>query len=144
MTTTVLYTTLESIRATIGVDENDVSDQIILDQKLDYQMLERLEEFLPTHEDIYDGSDEGLRRLTLWCQYFGALQLLDNSVLAIPQKIQANTDQMSRFPVDWEALKEGLRRKLSKLENTLLRAPAASGVFSIMGTSLPTYDPVTG
>jgi hypothetical protein len=142
MPTTVLYTTIEAIRSTIGIDEDDVSDQMILDQKLHFQMLERLEEFLPTHEDVFDGSEAGERRLTLWCQYFGALQLLDNSILAIPQKIQANTDQMSRFQVDWEALKDGLRRKLYKLENTLV--VPTTGSFAIMGASIPAYDPVTG
>ena len=141
--TAVLYTTINSIRSTIGLDADDVSDQMILDQNLDLQMLERLTEILPTYETIYDDSEAGERKLTLWCQYFGALQLINDTVLGIPQKIQANSDQLSRFAIDFEKLKAGLMTKLSNIEGSLIPT-RASASFSIMGKSAAGYDPITG
>lgn len=139
----VLYTTVATIRATIGVDENDLSDQMIVDQNLQLDMLERLSEFYPDHENLFDSTDTIERRLTLWCQYFGALTLVENSALGIPQKIQANNDQLSRFAVDFEQLKIDLRKKLTNLENKL-QGKTSSAAATIMGLSVPNYNPVTG
>lgn len=139
----VLYTTVASIRATIGVDDNDISDSMILDRNLHLAMLERLSDIMPTHEDAFDASETNERRLTLWCQYFGALQLLEDTSLGIPQKIQANNDQLSRFAVDFEELKNSLRKKITDLENKLLGKTSAAAV-TIMGISQPSYNPVTG
>ena len=140
---TVLYTTSDSIRASIGVDENDVSDAMIASQNLDMQMIERLSEVIPTYESIYDGSDDGERRVELWCQYFGALSLLENALLAIPQKIQANNDQLSRFAVDFELVKDSLRSKLKILENKI-NPPVSAIVHGLIGVSPAGYSPVTG
>jgi hypothetical protein len=143
MTIPILYTTTESIRATIGIDEDDVDDDALLQQNLEYQMQERLDEWLPTHATVYAATAEGYRRLTLWCQYFGALRVLEDNQLAIPQKIQANTDQMSRFTVDFEAMKADLRTRLVNIENKL-NVPTTAVRFSVMGSSAAGYDPVTG
>jgi hypothetical protein len=142
----ILYTTADAIRSTIGIDENDVSDAMLLAQNLDLQMIERLEVFLPTYEAVYDGSDAGERRLTLWCQYFGALQLIENSALGIPQKIQANNDQLARFQVDFDKLVEKLRNKLVALETKMIESVTGLPViqFSLMGKSTPDFNPVTG
>lgn len=139
----ILYTNSDAIRSSIGVDENDVSDAMIAAQNLDMQMIERLSEIAPTYETIFDSSDDGERRMTLWCQYFGALTLLENAALAIPQKIQANNDQLSRFQVDFEAIKESLRGKLKTLENKV-NPPVAAIAHSVMGISSAGYSPVTG
>lgn len=139
----VLYTTVASIRATIGVDENDLPDQMVVDQNLHLAMLERLAEFYPNHEDLFDTTETIERRLTLWCQYFGALELIENTALGIPQKIQANNDQLSRFAVDFEQLKADLRKKVTNLENRL-QDKTSSAAVTIMGLSVPNYNPVTG
>lgn len=144
--TDILYTNTSAIRSTIGIDENDISDEMLLSQNLDLQMIDRLEDFLPTYENIYDGSDVGERRLKLWCQYFGALQLLENSALGIPQKIQANNDQLARFTLDFDKLKESLRGKVVALESKMIEAVSGTTVasFSVMGKSTPDFNPVTG
>lgn len=139
----VLYTTVASIRATIGVDENDLPDDMVVDQNLHLAMAEALSVFYPDHEDLFDSTETIERRLTLWCQYFGALALLENSALGIPQKIQANNDQLSRFSIDFEQLKADLRRKITDLENRLQGKTSAAAV-TIMGISVPNYNPVTG
>jgi hypothetical protein len=142
-TINVLYTTVAAIRATIGVDENDISDSMVVDQNLDLAMLEKLSDIYPDHEALFDTSETTERRLTLWCQYFGALSLLENTSLGIPQKIQANNDQLARFPVDFEQLKADLRKKITTLENRLVEKITATP-FNIMGVSQPNYNPVTG
>jgi hypothetical protein len=139
----VLYTTVASIRATIGVDENDLSDQMVVDQNLHLLMLERLDDILPTHEAAFDASETNERRLTLWCQFYGALQLIENTSLGIPQKIQANNDQLARYAVDFEQLKADLRKKLVGLENKLTEKTANTAI-TLMGVVQPTYNPVTG
>lgn len=143
MTIPVLYTTTEAIRATIGIDEDDVDDNALLQQNLEYQMEERLSEWLPSYATIYGASVDGARRLTLWCQYFGALTVIESNQLAIPQKIQANTDQMSRYQIDFEKLKADLRSRLFNIENKLV-VPLSKTTFSIIGSSAAGYDPVTG
>ena len=140
---TILYTNSDAIRSSVGLDENDVSDAMIANQNLGMQMLERLSDFAPDYEDIYDGSDEGERRITLWCQFFGALVLLEDASLAIPQKHQANSDQLSRFPIDFEVVKEGLRGKIKALEKKI-NPPITSVTFSVAGISSAGYNPVTG
>ena len=144
--TNILYTTAIAIRSTIGVDENDLSDEMIEGQNLNLQMIERLEDFLPTYETVYEETEAGARRLKLWCQYFGALQLIENSALGIPQKIQANNDQLARFTLDFEKLKEGLRGKVVALESKMIESVSGTTVasFSVMGKSTPDFNPVTG
>lgn len=138
---TILYTTTDKIRACIGCDDQDLPDEVVNGQELELLMLERLSDVYPTHET--DFSEAGERRLALWCMYFGALTLIEDSSLAISQKYQSNTDQLSRFDIDFEKLKEELRKKLAMVESKL--APTVYGtMFSIMGKATPAYDPVTG
>lgn len=138
---TILYTTTDKIRACIGCDDQDLPDAVVNGKELELLMLERLSDVYPTHET--ESSEAGERRLALWCMYFGALTLIEDSSLSIAQKIQSNTDQLSRFDIDFEKLKEELRRKLAMVESKL--TPAVYGtVFSIMGKATPAYDPVTG
>lgn len=143
---TILYTDSVAIRSTIGLDENDLSDDILSSQNLDLQMVDRLEDFLPTYETVYDGSDAGERRLTLWCQYYGALLLLENASLGVPQKIQANNDQLARFQIDFEKVAETIRRRMVSLETKLIESVTgtAASSFSVMGKATPDFNPVTG
>lgn len=144
MSINVLYTTSDSIRSAIGIDENDISDDMIAACNLDLQMAERLETILPTYEVVVDSSEAGERRVKLWCQYYGALTLLESAPLGIPQKIQANNDQVARFALDFEAIKTELRGKLAALESKLLGTDTSTLRPGIMGVSTPSYDPIVG
>lgn len=142
-TVTIVYTTSDKIRACIGCDDQDLPDSIILNKELDLLMLERLDTVYPTHEDDIDSDEVLERRLKLWCMYFGALTILEDSTLSIAQKIQSNTDQLVRFNTDFEALKSELRRKLGDLE-TVLNSALAPATFTIAGAATPDYDPIIG
>lgn len=140
----VLYTSTNAIRSSIGIDENDISDGMLLACNLDLLMLERLEEILPNYEAVFDGSDAGERRLKLWCQYFGALALLEDASLGIPQKIQANNDQLSRFTLDFEAIKNSLRARLAAIQVKMVAVPTLPVTPTLFSKSSPDFDPITG
>lgn len=140
---TILYTTSDKIRACIGCDEQDLPDDVVLNKDLDLLMLERLDTVYPTHEDDVDADEVLERRLKLWCMYFGALTILEDSTLSIAQKIQSNTDQLVRFNTDFELLKTELRRKLQDLE-TAINATLAPATFNLVGAATPDYDPIIG
>lgn len=137
----ILYTTTDKIRNVLGCDDQDLPDAIIEQQDLDLAMEERLATVYPTHETASGVDIE--RRLALWCLYFGALQLIETSRLAIAQKIQANTDQIQRFDTDFDALAATLARKVSKLESAM--NPTLAGTTpTLFSRAVPGYDPITG
>lgn len=137
----IVYTTTEKIRAAIGCDDQDLPDEIINNQNLDLLMYDRLDDVYPAHESA--ATDQLERRLALWCMYFGALTLIEDSTLSLAMKIQSNTDQIQRFDIDFEALKQELRNKLAILEDKLNPDMFATA-FSVMGKAPPDYDPIVG
>ena len=140
---TILYTNSDKIRSAAGLDAHDVSDAMMQGVDFELLMLERLSIVLPDHENL--SSDEGIeRKLKLWCQYFGAWTLITNAILAIPQKIQANTDAVTRFPVDFNLLGLNLQSNISLLERQLNPLTAAPGAVKLFGKAGSNYDPVTG
>lgn len=143
----ILYTTTDVIRSTIGLDSNDLPDAIVNGCNLDLLMEERLLIILPDHENAAD-DDNTFRRLKLWAQYFCALALIQDASLGIPAKMQANTDVLQRFDVDFVALENNLARRVAILENTLLPTTAAQAAATaapkLMGKATPDYDPITG
>lgn len=140
---TILYSDSVQIRSAAGLDEHDISDTMLQGMNLELLLLERLEQVLPTHET--DSSDEAIeRKLILWCQYYGAWSLITDATLAIPQKIQANTDSVARFKIDFDKLAANLQGKIIDLEKKLNSTIAASGTIALVGSAKPGYDPVTG
>lgn len=141
----ILYTTTEAIRATLGIDVNDTPDELINNRNFELLLLERLDVILPNHEDASDADESVLRRLTLWSQYYCALELIRDATLGIPAKIQANTDSVQRFNIDFKALEINLANRVATLEAAL--NPAMFGLSiapSLMGLAKPDYDPITG
>jgi hypothetical protein len=140
---TILYTDSDKVRSAAGLDAHDVSDAMLQVIDLELLMLERLSVVLPDHENL--SSDEGVeRKLKLWCQYYGAWTLITNAVLAIPLKIQANTDSVQRFPVDFNLLGLNLQSNISLLEGQLNPLTVAPGAVKLFGKAGSDYDPVTG
>jgi len=142
----ILFTTSESIRATVGLDADDVPDSILQDQNLDLQMQDRLTEFLPAYEDYFAQSEDNERNLILWCQYYGALQLISICQLGIPEKFQANNDIIGRFQVKFDALAASLLTKIGKLELKITNPGVSAGdiIPVLISKSVPNYNPITG
>lgn len=137
----ILFTTTAKIRATLGCDELDLPDEVIDNRSLDLLMEERLSIVYAGYDGAIDDATE--RRLTLWCQYFGALTLIEDASLALAQTIQSNTDKLSRFAIDFAALKADLAKKVNKLEGDLNPTLYATA-FSPMGLATPGYNVITG
>ena len=141
----ILYTDTAAIRATIGCDTDDLPDEILVNQNLDLQMAERLSEIQPNYEDYFDSSDDAERQLILWCQYFGALAILESGLLAIPDKYQANNDQASRLTLKFEPMIAALKAKIARLEQKITDPSLAVSRRPILFSSVPPrYDPITG
>lgn len=143
MATTILYTTVEAIRATLGTDGFDIEDQMLVDYDLESAMLIRLAEILPTHEAVAD-TEEGEFRIKQWCQYFGALTFLETAQASIAKKYAANQDTLERFNVDFEAIITRLKLRVTRLENVMNPVGTTPTKYSLIGVSKPEFDPVTG
>ena len=139
----ILYTTSNAIRSAIGIDENDLSDEIVGGQFLDLLMQERLFSVLPDHEAASD-DDAVLGRLKLWSTYYCAWTLITNAALGIPQKIQANTDSLQRFNIDFEKLALHLQAAWMRMEAMLNPSQSLSVPITIFGKASPAYDPIKG
>ena len=139
----VLYTTTNAIRSVIGLDDNDVSDAMILNQNMSDWMQIDLEEFMPDHAtDTLVAAT--MTRVRVWCQLWGALKLITLGPLGIPQRFSANQDELQRYAnIDWKGLEERLRSQLNDLQGKLTPT-TPSATFSIMGKAVPSYDPITG
>lgn len=145
MTTPVLYTTVEAIRACLGTDLYDIEDQMIIDADLGSLMLLRLSQILPSHETVFD-TEQGELQLKLWCQYYGALAFIETAQLAIAQRYSANQDQLQRFDVDFDKLIDALKRRLGLIETLLVPDLIAqrAEAFTVSAKSVPDYDPIIG
>lgn len=145
MATPIMFTTVEAIRATLGVDEFDVSNELIMDYGLATVMEARLNTVLPNYDCAFN--DDALSGvITLWCQWYGALTFIETARFAIAKKMQANQDSMERYPIDFETLIASLKAKVGMLEaemNPELAAASDAG-HTLVGISKPAYDPVTG
>jgi len=153
-------TTSDAVRATLGVDEEELSDQVFVDADLQNELVIDLSEWVPSTISVEDivsdgesadqGSQEHLQyaRLSSYAKAFCALFLLvsgDNWRLI--RLTDGNVDERRRSDTDMEALQEYLNGLLNKhrigfldlVENT-----DTTISFGIFGVSSLTSDPVTG
>lgn len=141
---TILYTTTDEVRATLGLDDTDVSDTKLYDQNLDLQMLERLETVSPTHETLNLAGGTPARRLKLWCQYYGALLFVRSSAFAVLKSHHINTDQLTRYDVDWDTVGKNLEKQVNLYEAKLLGTDRSTLAYPLFGSVAPSFNPVTG
>ena len=147
MTTSITaYTDTDRVRAALGVDAVDVSDDVLVDMMLAEELTLDLEEWLPTHATLAGASSTALQ---LYAASFCALSALDGRELLYPYLFKDGKAETRRFQIDLQKLKEDLAARVAKwkaklvaLEN-LTPTVVASGSF-IFGSSQPATDPVTG
>jgi len=85
-----------------------------------------------------------------WYKYYAAARIAYSAHLSLAKKITDSENSIERFPMDYEALRNAMARLASVAKNRFyfyltgdeLFAQGASS--SILGTSSPSYDPVTG
>lgn len=154
----VLFTTTQAIRAALGVGSVSVAgtlevpDSMLLDQGLDLQMRTSLYSLVPDYQARYAAGVTGGATaeqvyikdlLTLYCLYFGAIRLLE-MVIALRRKATDGKQGVERFDIDWEALMQALKDRLSKVEDDLAEVLSPNdGGPNYFSRVIPDYDPVT-
>jgi len=165
MATAILFTTIEAIRASVGLDVADVPDAIILDKNLRMQFILDLDTWYPAvYEDDwlnagFDPLDESETEiltitpeerkgylLSTYSMWFGAYKLVE-TLLAIPQKISDGKDEIQRFNgINLEKMLERVADNIKILKTTIkeentVESTVVLGMSRVASTS---YDPVTG
>jgi len=143
-------TTTEAIRATLGVSEDslELPDTVFENHEIEDEIELNLVSWLPVDMmAILSGSDQlAIKRLRACAKYIGALLLLPSLTTSTASKQSDGQDEFQRQPRDLALMKDNLEELLARYQTALVDSLVATPttVFSIMGRSSPSYDPVTG
>lgn len=145
------YTDSHSVRAVIGITENELTDHQMVAMLLEDQLLIDLAGWLPTHADVYSagisalpGSAESLKykKLRLYATYFMASRV-DLFQLALPHTVSDGKNSLKRFEgVDFDELSAKLLGMAEKMKTEILGEDTTLA-FGLTGIATPSYDPVT-
>jgi hypothetical protein len=152
MSTAVLYTNTDAIRAAVGISSTEIPDSMITDQQMERQVKTALYSWLPTYPALYtagdaeEATDEQVYvkdLLVLYCTYFGAVRLVE-MIMAMRQRVSDGKSEVERFNIDWLSLLEALKGRLDEIQDLLEEVINPShGGPSYFGKAVPDYDPVT-
>ncbi len=149
------YTTVDAVRGCLGLTDNEVTDDMVVDQNLNIDLTLDLGSWLPTHAALWDAAfaagataEEKMHGsiLTMYSQWYCAVRLCE-MWLAMPQRISDGKSDMRRFAeIDLDRLLELAIARMMKframLEEEILGLdPRGMGLLVV---SSPSYDPVTG
>lgn len=143
-------TTTEAIRATLGVSEDslELPDEVFENHEIEDEIELNLVSWLPVDmTTILSGGDPlAIKRLRACAKYIGALLLLPSLTTSTASKQSDGQDEFQRQPRDLALMKENLEELLARYQTALVDSlvTTPTTVFSIMGRSSPSYDPVTG
>lgn len=148
MTTAVTaYTDTDKVRAALGVDSVDVSDDTLEAMQLDLELTVDLDSWAPGHADFTGTS---LSLLQLYAAAFCAWKALDGRQLLYPFLFKDGKAETRRFTVDLNELIATLAKRagdfkarLATAEDITLAPRIASAAY-IFGSAVPDFDPVVG
>lgn len=140
------YTDTDKIRAALGVDSVDVSDDTLGDMQLDLELLIDLSSWATGYED-YAGVS--LDMLKLYAASFCALSAIHGRELLFPVMFKDGKAETRRFALDLEVVKNNLASRLAAIKKALIKQEELTVTAEvrsnfIMGSAPPNYDPVTG
>ena len=140
------YTDTDKVRAALGVDPVDVSDEVLLDMQLDLELNLDLNSWATGYE-TFDG--DSLSMLKLYAAAFCALQAIDGRELLYPLLFKDGKAETRRFELDLQKIKESLKARVAKWRKALEAAEdlvvvSTATATHIFGSAAPDYDPVTG
>ena len=150
------YTNSDAVRGAVGLTDNEVTDPMLEDQNLASALLLDLEDWLPTHKDIYEAgrvnsptaaAKKQYDILKLYSMWYCACRMTRTMALAMPEKISDGKAEMKRFnETDLKGIAEEAC-SMSSLYKTQLQEDLGETVdstgYSPMGVASPDYDPVT-
>lgn len=149
------YTTVGAVRGCLGLTDNEVTDDMVVDQNLNIDLTLDLDGWLPTHAALWDaafaaGATAEDKRygsiITMYSQWYCAVRVCE-MWLAMPQRISDGKSDMRRFAeIDFDRLLELAVARMMKfralLEGEVLELDPRG--HSLLAVSAPSYDPVTG
>lgn len=153
---TPVLTTTEAVRAALGVDPTDISDQKILNSEIDQELSLQLGTWLkdwriklqPPSGASSEAEVTVYWALRAYCKWLAAASIADAPTTII-QLYGDGKAQMRRFTnFDWSTLAESCRAKaegykamVASLVGEDYIAPGES--LQVLGVVSPSYDPVT-
>ncbi len=134
------YTSTEAVRAALGVTDNEVPDDFLLDQNMDTALIIKLSEVLPGYAILTGISAKRLRMYALWF----CAALTARMILAFPESISDGKAKMDRFAgLDLEQIaKNAEANRDSYLSGLLPEESDLSYGVTIVARASPAYDPV--
>lgn len=155
MSTAVLYTTFDAIRAALGLSAVELPDKQMADLELDALLRIELLTVYSTHASLAAAIDAGTatpEQETTWlylqqyCKYEAAVQFLPQFQLITAAQVGDAKATMRRFEPsnlsDTIAQISGMRDKFRTLLNPDL-FPQQGDSFGVFTAVSPLYDPVT-
>lgn len=149
------YTDSDAIRGAIGLTKSEVTDDMLVDQNLEYALLIDLDSWVDTHSTIYStGLTTGAtapqikqkRLLELYSMWFGACRAA-SMLLAIPEKISDGKSEVKRFnSLDLVGIRNeacGMAESYKLQLQEELGSTVSETGYSLMGSAEPDYDPIT-
>jgi hypothetical protein len=150
------YTDTDAIRSALGVTDNEVTDAMLVDQRLALELTVDLDGWADGHAAAFaagslQGADAAAQLkanyISLYAQWYCAERVITNMKLAIPQMISDGKTEMRRFQMmDMDAVERAASARAAHYKSLLSLAlgGTAETVMSFASRSTPTYDPVTG
>ena len=152
----ISLTTTEAVRAVLGIsaDSHELDDQVFEDHEIEAELEFSLDLWLADSAStnittiVTSGTNKAKTALGLITKYLAALLILPSLSSATAKTISDGQDEFTRQDRDFAQLKADLQAKLALYQKALLTEilPTAAPVttFSVIGKSVPTYDPITG
>lgn len=157
------YTTPTSIRAIIGVSDDEISDATITDVVYSIMLDEALYDLSPTLATDYatvkalptPTADQTrfLNLINTWCAYQVASQLMTSLELFAPKEIKSEKDAFTRIDNPYADIEANIVQILGTLGTRILNLyadlfpaqlpPKVTTIVSAVAVGLP-LDPVTG
>ncbi len=146
-----VYSDTDRIRAALGVDEADVSDDVLIDMQLELEVEVDLTAWIPGFDPITEVLSDPLaiKMMPLYVAAFCAFTALDGRELLYPYLFKDGKAETRRFQVDLQKLKDDLAAKVAKWKAAIIKAEGLTAVSAgtasfIFGSAPPDYDPVAG
>jgi ABC-type phosphate transport system auxiliary subunit len=148
-------TTSDSIRGVLGVDEEEVPDQVMNDVNLAEQLEIDIESWLadPITTVVTEGNAGGatdtqlkrLKLLKLHAQFRGAILIFSHLRSGTAQETSDGQNTLKRRAQDLERLLPELEQMAAKYQVLLmdLDGMTPAGAPTLAGKATPAYDPVT-
>lgn len=164
MATAVLYTTVESVRAVLGLDASDVPEEMVTDPVIRTMFMLDLNDWYPdnyiqdwslgnfdptdTSETEVTAVSDATKKamlLSAYSTWFAAYRTIQ-TLMVMPQQNSDGKVSAKRFDVDLEKMMARVLGNMEQYKTAIidLLAPVSAGSLSPVKSESGVYDPITG